>query len=164
MTGEQLTNRLLEDLAHASLSKSLARDLKTLQINMYNFSILGTRDDFPLEEMWIATTFEISLPATLKRLLQFINLHGAIFSLGKNQYLLIPEYTHNVALNKEAISKKFQKIIDNQNLAFISSSSDKMQPLSELLIDELNYIHLECTRLLRSYEILKTKRSQHPLA
>ena len=130
MTTNELTHRFIEDIKSSLLIRQTTNDpmaiigqLKTgLNPDIRNFH---------------SSINVIRFNDHLGNVTQFINFYDRLVDHDKNAELNLEAFCEEVISNQNQIEDTFQKIIDNPNLI----AGFENQKLSELLLEELDYLH-----------------------
>lgn len=130
MSGEEYINRLIEDVAKSKETRQQVDDPLT-QIKMIKYT--GKAD---IPNFWSALNV-MEADAHLDILVQFINGAGRLVNHDKGDRVDIDVWERDLNENREQIGQVFQQIIDNDQL--IDGMSGR--PISEFLIEQLDYIH-----------------------
>lgn len=157
MRHNELYDRLINDLEIAVKAKSMSRDPYKLanDIGTATRSMGKVKSDFTIEEGWMSLTCYISLPGHLERLTQLLNFKTKSIEMSYSGLAPIESYYEQIAKNRTIILGQIQELIENKNLVFYDGSGTT--PISEILEEELEYIHSESKRLQNCIKLLADK-------
>ncbi len=159
MTGIELTDRLIEDIAKSVQAKNVARSHSQLKTDMANFSRdIKIKSGFSIEEGWISLTCDISLPYSLGDLSQLINHSETLVSYKSGDKVDLVDFLNQVTTNKANIAATFQNIKDNPNLVALFGQDH--QTLFSYLKAKLDDVHNNASSVENCYKhILAGKTS-----
>ena len=130
MTGQELTDRLIDDLNTTIKIRSKVTDPFT-QIRQ-----LGLTGKYDIKDFWSALNVQ-DFDAHLDILSQFINTNERLVDHDKGKKVDIGSFHRDVNANRKKIGEMFQQVIDNKGLVDLISG----KPISEFLVQQLDWIH-----------------------
>ncbi|MCF8363809.1 MAG: hypothetical protein K9G70_14425 [Prolixibacteraceae bacterium] len=130
MKGQELTNRLIEDI---KIIYSYSSDLD----NPISEVLKMSKKDNPKIVDVLLSLDAYNLKTYLDKLSQFINRDERLVDHDLGSDIHLPNWKKDLTENKTKIANQFQSIIDNEQLVDMNT----MQPISDYLISILDSIH-----------------------
>jgi hypothetical protein len=149
MTGEEITNQIIEDLASSlkaqNNTRSNAQIMDAITAEAMN---PGRPSTFSISESRVAMLCEISLSGFCMSVIQIISCITTIIDLQENQRLTVAQLHELFTQKRQRIAEAIQHIKENNNHRF----RDMDEALFNFLEERVQIIHKESEEIRRAYQ------------